>query len=224
MAELSSGWVALGESREWQRILTSRMSNTGKRFYILYFLLVLLAVWIAGWLYEAAGPAPVMIALGVVLVAIVAAVVYAATRSPRTEVNLELGQIRVRGKTIPFESITEAVYLSVAHRDRVDSFLSLDNHGVPVLTVCVRSSKLPELATDQRMLVAEILRRSSVEIPQSWRGRTNKFYDPAGKYEWMRHPNHLNKEDAIEYALHTPKSGVAWRTPPPKKSIWINES
>ena len=222
MAELPSGWVALGESREWQRILTSRLSKTGKRFYVLYFVAILLAMWIGRWAFDVFGPVPVLVVLGLLVLAAVVAAVYAMTRSPRSEVNFDTGQVRVRGNTLPFDHITEAVYLPVAHKDRVDAFLSLDTHGMPVITVCLRSTHLPELTTQERMLVAEILRRSSVEIPQSKRGRTNVYYDPDGKYEWMRHPNHLSRDDAIEYVLHTPKSGEAWRTPPPKKSIWID--
>ena len=223
MAELPSGWVALGESREWQRILTSRLSKTGKRFYVLYFVVILLAMWIGRWAFDVFGPVPVLVVLGLLVLAAVVAAVYAMTRSPRSEVNFDTGQVRVRGRIVPFESIVQAVYLPMPRRDRVDSFLSLDTERSPILTVCLRSSKLPELTAEERELVAEILRRSSVEIPQSRRSRTNRFYDPTGKFEWMRHPQHLTRQDAIEYVLHTPKSGVAWRTPPPKKSIWIDE-
>jgi hypothetical protein len=157
------------------------------------------------------------------LLVVAASAAYILRRAPVTEVNFDTDQVRAHGRVVPFGSITEAIYLPVAHRDRTDSYLSLDTHAAPVLTLCLRSSKVPELTMDERMLVAEILRRSNVAIPQSRRGRTNRFYDPAGKYEWMRHPNNLTRDDAIEYVLHTPKSGEAWRTPPPKKSIWIDE-
>jgi hypothetical protein len=223
MADLPSGWIALGEARQWQRLMTSSTPSPRTRFYIVYFAIVLVVIGIGSWVLSAYGPIPAGLIVGAVLLVMVAVAAYVARRSPASEINFDTDEARVGGKTVPFAAITEAVYLPVAHRDRTDSYLGLDTHSAPVLTLCLRSSKIPELTADERMLVAEILRRSNVAIPQSRRGRTNRFYDPAGKYEWMRHPNNLTRDDAIEYVLHTPKSGEAWRTPPPKKSIWIDE-
>jgi hypothetical protein len=223
MADLPSGWVPLGESREWHRFLTWPSSDLRIRYYVAYVVVILGVAFLGRLAVELVGVVPMLIALAVVLVAVAVALLYSRSTSPRSEVNLDTGQVRVRGRVVPFESIVQAVYLPMPRRDRVDSFLSLDTERSPILTLCLRSSKLPELTAEERELVAEILRRSSVEIPQSRRSRTNRFYDPTGKFEWMRHPQHLTRQDAIEYVLHTPKSGVAWRTPPPKKSIWIDE-
>jgi hypothetical protein len=224
MAELPSGWVPIGESREWHRLLTLPTSDLRIRYYVAYIALVLGVIVLGRWAFEAVGAVPVLIALGVLVIAVVAMLLYSRSGSPRSEVNLDTDEVRVRGAEVPFSAIVEAVYLSISRRDRVDSFLSLDTVNAPVLTVCLKSSKLPELDAREREIVAEVLRRSNVTIPQSKRSTTNRFYDPAGKFEWMRHPQHLTTEDAIEFVLHTPASGVAWRTPPPKKSIWIDEA
>ena len=223
MADLPSGWIALGEARQWQRLMTSSSPSLRTRFYIVYFAIVIAVLVVGSWVLAQFGPLPAALVVGIVLLAVAASAVYVVRRAPVTEVNFDTDQVRTNGKTVPFAAISEAVYLPVAHRDRTDSYLSLDTHSTPVLTLCLRSSKIAELDAHERMLVAEILRRANVAIPQSKRGRTNRFYDPAGKYEWMRHPNNLTRDDAIEYVLHTPKSGEAWRTPPPKKSIWIDE-
>ena len=224
MAELPSGWMPIGESREWQRFLTAPTSDLRIRYYVAYIAIVLGVVVLGRWAFEALGAVPVLIAAAVIVVAVIVLVLYSRSVSPRSEVNLDTGEVRVRGAVVPFDAIVEAVYLSVSRRDRVDSFLSLDTLTTPVLTVCLKSSKLPELDAGEREIVAEVLRRSSVAIPQSKRSTTNRFYDPAGKFEWMRHPQHLTVEDAVEFVLHTPASGIAWRTPPPKKSIWIDET
>ena len=83
----------------------------------------------------------------------------------------------------------------------------------------VGAEKASVLDDANRELVAEILRRSSVTIPPA----APDPYDPTGKFAWMDHPNNLNKEEAIEYVLHTPESGEPARTPPRPKSIWIDE-
>lgn len=74
------------------------------------------------------------------------------------------------------------------------------------------------LTADERELVAEILRRSSVAVPVA----PPDPYDPAGKFAFMDHPNSLTKNEAIEYVLHTPVSGEPVREKPPPKSIWID--
>jgi hypothetical protein len=224
MADLPTGWVSLGESRVWQRLMTSPTSTFRTRFLIVDFLVLVAFLFLGRWAFDTFGGVPVAIAVALVVVALVGFVVHAAAKSPPSEVNLDTDEARIGGRVVPFSDITEAVYLPVIRGGRVDSYLSLDTHAAPVLTMCLRSSKVPELSVNERMLVAEVLRRSNVELPHSKRGRTNVFYDPQGKFEWMRHPNHLTKEDAIEYVLHTPRSGEAWRSPPPKKSIWIDEN
>jgi hypothetical protein len=170
------------------------------------------------WISDVAGFTGVVVVVAACVLAAVSAYLYATSGASWPAVNLDEGLLRRGRRVIPFAELTDATYAVVPHRGHVDSYLGFGTSIETAAFVCVRSPHLPELDETERNIVAEMLRRSSVRVPEAARDP----YDPKGKFAWMDHPNNLSRDEAVDYVLHTPESGQPRRTPPPPKSIWID--
>jgi len=160
-----------------------------------------------------------VIALVVLALGVVAAMLFAASRSQTPGLNFDESVVRVGRRTYRFDEVTNAAFLMVPHRTGSSSYL-LFGRGAPAAhaLVCVRSDREPEITAEERELVAEALRLTNIAIPAS----KPDPYDPTGKFAWMDRPNSLTRDEAVEYVLHTPADGIPVRSAPPKKSIWID--
>jgi hypothetical protein len=231
--ELSGGvtdapWIPLHGTSFWRVLWAGPGAPVGQRFligFIVFELVVQLAVrrlgggtganpggspdeywgWVAG-----------LAALVLALVVLILFVFVLRARNPVPEVNFALGRLRVGRQEVAFDAITDATYLAVQARGKTDWYLRVGPRFGPAAIVCVRSSRVPVIDAGERETLAEVIRRSAVEVPAV---RPDP-YDPKGRFSWLEHPAHLSRDEAIEYLLHTPESGQPVRTPPPKKSIW----
>jgi len=145
--------------------------------------------------------------------------VFAAARNLTPSINFDESLVRVGRKTFRFDEITDATFLAVPHRSGTSGYLQFGTGRLPAALVCVRSARETALTPRDRELVAEVLRRSAVRIPES---KTDR-YDPAGKFGWLDHPNSLTTEEAVEYVLHTPESGEPVRTHPRPKWTFVED-
>ena len=170
--------------------------------------------------FGATGTAPheVVLAGSVGLVVAVAGllvvVAVAAERSPTPYLNFDTDELRVRRRRIAFRDITEARAWSIDWEGTPNRFLRFGAYGGATASVRLRSDDLPVITQAERELVAEALRRSGVRLP------TVEFdrYDPTGRFAGSKHPNHLTREEAIEYVLSTPIDGEPVRGPASERS------
>ena len=220
MTEFPSGWVRVTGASLWRLLWSAPTRPAG-----LSFLLGLLWVQIAvQFVFLVAlpeiGDVSYAVAFVAFALAIIAAYVFAASRSQTPSINFDESLVRVGRKTYRFDEVTNASFLTLVHRGETTGYLlfgrgALATHAL----VCVRSNREPEISERDRELVAEVLRRASVVIPEP----KPDPYDPTGKFAWMDRPNSLTRDEAVEYVLHTPADGMPVRSAPPKKSIWIDE-
>jgi len=164
------------------------------------------------WLIESVGFASVVVLLGIVLL-------HTYLDAPRLEVNFDSSEVRHGSALLPFARLIEATAVRRDTRGRVDWQLNIGEPSNAIAVLTVRSQKLAELTSLDRQLVAEVLRRSAVTIPHVPADR----YDPMGTFAWLSHPNHLSRDEAIDYVLNTPKSGEPTRARTQGKTIWIDE-
>ena len=85
----------------------------------------------------------------------------------------------------------------------VTSELRLPRHA----TYMVRSARGWTPAADRARMAAEVLRRSSIELPETPE-------DPTGKFTWFNFPGSITKEQAIEIVLNPPAFGDPIPVPP----------
>jgi hypothetical protein len=219
VSELPSGWVTITGASWWHRFRAGAGTPAANRLFgwmIALQIGVHFGLRFASDAYGWIGAAAFL----VVLLLLAVAVILVAPGSSRPSLNFDTGHLRIGRHTTAFDEITQAAYFSVPTRRHRDSYISVGRGDLAsTATICVRSTRGLAIAESDRELVAEMLRRSAVEIPQP---RPDPF-DPKGKFAWMDHPNHLTRDEAIEYVLHTPASGEPTRTPPPPRSIWIDE-
>jgi len=219
MTQLPHGWVRIRGSSLWRAFWSSPTRPAGYRFALaLVGFQIVLHVGVR-LVRNTLGPAAGWIALVGVLLALVAAALFAASRNLTPSINFDESTVRVGRKTFRFDEITDAAFLTVTHRSGTSGYLQFGTGRLPGAIVCVRSTREPELSTGDRELLAEVLRRSVVRIPE---GKTDR-YDPTGKFEWLDHPNSLSREEAIEYVLHTPESGEPVRTNPRPKWTFVED-
>jgi hypothetical protein len=218
MSELPTGWVTIRGTSLAQRLRAGAGSPTAGAFFgwmIVVQVLIQLGMRSAldefGWLG--------VIAIVVFAAAALCAVVLLAPANRLPAVNLDEGLLRVGRRSIAFEAITDATFFALARRGGTESYLYLGDGAKTTATVCVRSTRGPSMDDHDRQLVAEVLRRSSARLPEP----KHDPYDPHGRFAWMDHANRLDRDEAIEYVLHTPESGEPVRTPARPKSIWIDE-
>jgi hypothetical protein len=218
MSELPTGWVTIRGTSFSQRLRASAGSPTvGAFFGWMILIQVLIQVGLRSALDEFGWFG--VVGVLVLVTAALCAVVLLAPANRLPAANLVEGLLRVGRRSIPFEAITDATFLTIARRGGTESYLYLGDGAKTTATVCVRSDRGPSIPDRDRELVAEVLRRSSVRLPEP----RHDPYDPHGRFAWMDHANCLTRDDAIEYVLHTPESGEPVRTPARPKSIWIDE-
>ena len=139
---------------------------------------------------------------------------------PKLDLNFDTDEARLGTYVLPFDAITVAVFTPARTRGRSGWQLDI---GVPdnaIASVIVRSSTVPELSVRDREFIAEMLRRSSVARPEVAPDR----FDPTGKFAWTHHTNHLTRDEAIDYVLHTPQSGEPAVAASRPKSIWLDDA
>jgi hypothetical protein len=219
MSELPSGWVTVPGTSFTRMMLNSQSSfaTTVARQVVTWSVLVVILA--SSWAYDLWGFTAAIATVCAIIVTIVIAALLFWHRNPAPEINFDTGELRLGSSVAPFDAVTEAQFFALPSHGSTDWYLRFGAHIAPSATVVVRSSRLTELDADERQVVAELLRRSAIAIPPA---KPDPF-DPKGKFAWMDHPNHLTRDEAIEYVLHTPESGEPVRTPPPPKSIWIDE-
>ena len=220
MTQLPQGWTKITGASLWRLLWSAPFQPAGYSFLVtLVFLQLGMQLGLRIVDFQL-GDTAFVIAFVLLALGVIAAALFAASRSQTPSLNFDESLVRVARTTYRFDEITDAAYLTVAHRSGSSSFLLF---GTGKLTtsalVCVRSQREPEITAPERELVAEVLRRAKITIPQS----PPDPYDPKGKFAWMDHPNNLSRDEAIEYVLHTPPSGEPVRTSPPPKSIWLDE-
>jgi hypothetical protein len=219
MEAQTTGWVSLGSMSVGRRLLTATASPPGAwavgALLVINLLFPPLSRW-AGGEFGDSGFAAV-VALSVFAIAL--AVVVAVRRNPVPQVNFAAGSIRVGGTITSFTALTRASVLPLPRRGGVDYHLVLATDTLRHAVFCVRSETATELTRAQREMVAEVIRRSRVTMPTVKPDR----FDPKGKFAWMDQAGHLDREAAIHYVLQTPASGEPERTPPARKSIWVDD-
>jgi len=219
MTQPTPGWVRLrGHSARgllWSATPTGKLSVW---VFAIFLGLQFVGRVVLQWISDVAGVTGVVVVVAVCVLAVVSGYLYATSGASWPAVDLEAGLLRHGRRITPFADITDATYAVVPHRGHVDGYLGFGTSIETAAFVCVRSPHLAELDENERAVVAEMLRRSSVRVPEAARDP----YDPKGKFAWMDHPNNLSRDEAVDYVLHTPDSGEPRRTPPPPKSIWID--
>ncbi len=116
-------------------------------------------------------------------------------------VKMAAQRMRVGRQVTDFSEIDTALVEGWRDGGRLDVFLEFGSSGSRLARVCLRSPLLPVLGHADRELVAQILRESSVQLPEVAHDR----YDTTGRYDWMKRPSNLDRDQAIEYVLHTPE-------------------
>ncbi|GAB2451804.1 hypothetical protein HD599_002491 [Conyzicola lurida] len=215
MAELPHGWVVVGPKPSWRMVLGTRI---GVRIYPL-ILLVVTGPQVAR-MFASNDDSTLVTVVALVLAVVVAAVSVALiVAAQRPRLNFDTSQLRVGRKTIGFADLTTAMSVGLPRGTTTDWSLQIGRGSAAPLLFTVRSTRDPELSDSDRELVAELLRRSSVALPAPKSDRD----DPTGKFAWMDHPNHLSRDEAIEWVLNTPESGEPVRARNRRKSPWIND-
>jgi hypothetical protein len=219
MTEIPSGWVRVTGASLWRLIWSAPTRPAGINFLLVLVGVQLVIQFGLRVVQFELGDTAYLIALVAFALAIVAAFVFAASRSQTPSINFDESLIRVGRRTYRFDEVTNAAFLTLPHRKGTSSYLLFGRGALAAhALVCVRSSREPEIGERDRELVAEVLRRASIVIPES----KPDPYDPTGRFAWMDRPNSLTRDEAVEYVLHTPADGQPVRSAPPKKSIWID--
>jgi len=219
MTQLPHNWVKIRSSSLW-RVFWSSPTRPGGRSYLLVVVGIQVVLQFGmRFVQDRFGDAAAWIAVGCFLIAVVAAALVSAARSLTPSINVDDSLVKVGRKTFRFDEITDATFLTLQHRSGPSGYLQFGTGGLPAAVMCVRSNRETVLSPGDRELVAEVLRRSAVRVPEN---KVDRF-DPTGRFGWLDHPNHLTVDEAIEYVLHTPASGEPVHEKPPRKSIWIDE-
>jgi hypothetical protein len=221
MSELPSGWVTIRGAGFWRLVWSAPGQAPGYSFFAWALLFQGAAQAVSIFLREDHG---LFVSIAVIVVAalgVTSVVLFATARDRSPSFNLDTGQMRVGRRVWSFDDIAEAEFLTVIHRGRRESYLRLGKGVAKGAIVCLISSNDRAMTDAEREVVAEVLRRSPIEIPTS----KPDPYDPHGRFATLDYPNHLTRDEAIEFVLHTPESGEPVRAPrgPKRKSIWIDE-
>jgi hypothetical protein len=215
MAEFPHGWVIVGERPSWRMVLGTRL---GVKIYPIV-IVVVTGPQVAR-MFASDKDATVVTVVALALALVVASVAVAAIVSgQRPRVNFDTSQLRIGRTTTGFAELTTAMSVGLPKGSTVDWALHLSRGSTSPFVFAVRSSRAPELSDTDRELIAELLRRSSVALPAP----TTDKDDPSGNFAWMDHPNHLSRDEAIEWVLHTPKSGEPVRARNQRTSPWIDD-
>jgi hypothetical protein len=220
MTQLPRGWVKL-RSPSTRRLIWST-PPPGRIGFGAVLVIIGVQFFIRGamdWVFDASGWPGIVVVVIALSLALVSVFLFRSPGSEWARFNFDESLMRDGSTKTPFDQLTDATFLTIQHRDHTDSYLGLGRSAEKSSYVRVRSPHLPELDEASRELVAEVLRRSPIRIPES---KPDPF-DPAGKFGWMDHPNSLTREEAIDFVLHTPESGEPVRAATKPKTIWIDE-
>lgn len=220
MDALPSGWVKVTGASLWRLVWSTPTRPSGLTFLVD---LVLLQAAIQIGLHvarDSMGVAALVIAVAAVVALIAAVLVWAASRSQTPRINFDDSLVRVGRTTYRFDQITDAAFLLIPHRSGPSGYLRFGTGALRTAAlVCVRSNRDPEITDLDRELVAEVLRRSSVRVPEA----KPDPYDPTGRFAWMDYPNNLSRKEAVEYVLRTPADGEPVRSAPRPRAEWVED-
>ena len=219
MTQLPHGWVTIRGTSLWRSLWSSPTRPTGYSYLLVAVAFQVVVQFGIGIARDQLGPVGGWIAAGGLLLAVLGIGLWSASRTRTPSIDFDASLVRVGRTTFRFDEITDAAFLTIPHRNGPSGYLRFGTGRLPAAVVCVRSTRENELSPDERELVAEVLRRAAVRVPQSRPDR----YDPAGRFGWLDHPNSLSRDEAIEYVLHTPASAEPVREAQRPKSIWIDE-
>jgi hypothetical protein len=220
MTQLPSGWVPI-DGASYQRTFTTFFPKLVVIRIALGALAATALVVYAttGWIADHSPVDYVLAAYMLVLAVTGGVALVRVLPRPTPEVSFDAGEVRVGRTVLPFGSLTEAGYFPLPRKGSVDHTLRLGPHGTVGIVVTLSSESRPTPGAGTRDLLAEIIRRSAVGIPE----QKPDPYDPTGKFASLDHPGLLTRDEAVDFVLNTPPSGEPVRTPPRPKSIWIDE-
>ena len=146
------------------------------------------------WFRRAGGGLPegfhtgVSIAIALTVVALLAWFVVGRLRYRNPIVDFYRGQLRIGSDETPFVLIDRAWIIRAEQRSRSDHYLFVQAKGHLAARVVLHSSKGAVLGTEQREVIAELLRRSSIAVPGVNESR-------------LERRQHLTRDDAIAIVL-----------------------
>jgi hypothetical protein len=197
---LPSGWVAL-ERNYW-------FTDLARNLYWLIIWLPLLGNVAQLFVPDEAAAYKVVVWAGVSTVGLIATLLWFRFR-PVPRANFDTSEIRIGQRTMSMGDIRWA-RLSVAESTTSRSITLQFGPGTlhigaeqgspwrPTYVVRRASGQTPP--AERAQLVAEVLRRSNIELPQT-------PDDPTGKFTWFNFPGSITREQAIEVVLHPPAYG-----------------
>jgi hypothetical protein len=128
---------------------------------------------------------------------------------PQPQVNFDTSEIRRGRRTVPMSEIRWARLL-VAETKKSRSITLQFGPGVlrvgsepvrrGIATYLVRAANGRTPAIERARLVAEVLRRSGIELPKT-------SDDPTGKFAWFNFPGSITREQAIDVVVNPPAFG-----------------
>ena len=127
-------------------------------------------------------------------------IVLAALWRSKVWVNFDSGQLRVGHKITELSDIDSAV-LAVSSSRQVPSLSLQLRTGSHVRAVIPLRHRSDVLVTDdgQRRLLAELMNRTRIELPEDQ-------HDPQKKFVRYNFPGHLDRDTAIDLVLHPPEA------------------
>jgi hypothetical protein len=199
-ADLPQGWVALGERRWWT-------PWTGLQSLPLVLIAVNLVnmSWSLTRLTDLPFAVALAVALAVPLVSIVVVIVVLARRWPLGSVSLGSDALRAGAHTVALASV-DAARIGVVRRRRRAPIVTLRlSAGTGMRAeVVLRDHRGRTSDAEQRLVLAEALRRSSVAVPVS-------PDDPTGRFTRLNFPAHLERDAAVAMALRPEDADVHLR-------------
>ena len=140
-----------------------------------------------------------LLGLGVVVPVLLVLYFVQRLRYPQPWVNFNTGQLRAGRRVVPLTDITWARLDLFDQRRRHNRMLRLrfGAEGGPRASVRLRGrlGQIPTAAVTD--VLAQIMRRSSIAVPQS-------SDDPTGRFARYNFPGFLSREDALEVVLNPP--------------------
>ncbi len=195
---LPSGWVQLSATtlRE-RRAVPGNVAVIGGSLVVDFVLIPL------RWA-SSGGDVGVLVTTMVVLALIAGAVVWLCLPllAPIGEANFDTGSVRWRRRRLAMSEVARATLLAPRGKGGRATSLTLWIGAVsgPKLPFVLTTGEKVVLDVRRRTLLAEVIRRSSIEYPTD-------PYDPKGKFTRFNFPGALTREEAMEVVLHPPGPG-----------------
>jgi hypothetical protein len=153
--------------------------------------------------------------VGVMVGGVVAIVLWYRFK-PVTRVNFDTGELRVGRRTIAMNDVRWARLVVVETKKSRSITLQFGPGVVHTATApgsprrpsyVVRTARGHTPPAENGRWVAEVLRRSSIALPQT-------PDDPSGRFTWFNFPGYITREQAIEIVLNPPAEGDPLPIPP----------